>query len=291
MTKRRNAAALWLVATAVMACDVAPEPTETRCNGSAALCARRLDRVVFAAAHNAMSNADEGWQLPNQTHGLARQLQDGVRGFQLDVYLYDGDDPKLAGATTFCHGLCALGAEKASAGFGKFKAFLDAHPGTVLVFVIEDHTDEARIEAALAEAGLLPLCARLDLTQPMPTLGALVAAKTPVVVMTESGKGKAPWNHAYEKLAWDVPYAYKTKDDFTCQPLRGSKANPIFVLNHFLTNPVAAKKYADDVNRHDVLGPRAQKCWTESGRLPNLLAVDFVDVGAVVAVAAELNGF
>ncbi|MSP93440.1 MAG: hypothetical protein EXR79_16875 [Myxococcales bacterium] len=291
MVFRLPAWSIVVLSGALVACDVAPAAEVVRCNGSETLCGRRLDRVVFATAHNAMSNADEGWQLPNQTHGLARQLQDGVRGFLLDVYVYDGDDPKLADATTFCHGLCALGAEKASAGFAKFKTFLAANPGTVLVFVIEDHTDEARIEAALAESGLLPLCAKLDLALPMPTLGTLVAANTPVVVMTETGKGKAPWNHAYEKLAWDTPYAYKTKDDFTCQPLRGQKTNPLFVLNHFLTNPVAAKKYAEDVNRQEVLGPRAQKCWTESGRLPNLIAVDFVDVGAAVAVARELNGF
>jgi hypothetical protein len=57
------------------------------CNGSAALCDRRLNEVVFPATHNSYAAADEpGWFFANQRHGIARQLSDGVRGFLLDIH-------------------------------------------------------------------------------------------------------------------------------------------------------------------------------------------------------------
>jgi hypothetical protein len=62
------------------------------CNGSTALCAKRLDEVVFPATHNSMAaSAEPGWHFANQTYGIARQLDDGIRGLLIDVHygVYD----------------------------------------------------------------------------------------------------------------------------------------------------------------------------------------------------------
>ncbi len=57
------------------------------CNGYAALCDRRLDQVVFAGTHNAMSAADtRGWLLANQRRAIPRQLRDGIRLFLIDPH-------------------------------------------------------------------------------------------------------------------------------------------------------------------------------------------------------------
>jgi hypothetical protein len=57
------------------------------CNGSRALCGRRLNEVVFPTTHNAFAAADEpGWLFANQRHGIERQLRDGIRGFMVDVH-------------------------------------------------------------------------------------------------------------------------------------------------------------------------------------------------------------
>ncbi len=66
-----------------------PEATgvATVCNGSAALCDRRLDQVVFAGAHNAMSNAEiPGWMFPHHHYAFPRQLADGIRALAIDVH-------------------------------------------------------------------------------------------------------------------------------------------------------------------------------------------------------------
>ena len=46
-----------------------------RCNGTRALCDRRLDEVVFPATHNSFGASEQaGWRFANQRYGIARQL-------------------------------------------------------------------------------------------------------------------------------------------------------------------------------------------------------------------------
>ena len=64
------------------------------CNGSTALCDRRLNEVAFASTHNSYAASDEpGWLFPNQRFGIERQLRDGIRGFLIDVH-YGVRDPE-----------------------------------------------------------------------------------------------------------------------------------------------------------------------------------------------------
>jgi hypothetical protein len=61
------------------------------CDGYAQLCARRLDQVVLAGTHNAMSAADSpGWFIANQQHAIARQLDDGLRAFKISTHYGEG---------------------------------------------------------------------------------------------------------------------------------------------------------------------------------------------------------
>jgi len=61
------------------------------CDGYAQLCGRRLDQVVLAGTHNAMSAADSpGWFIANQQHAIARQLDDGLRAFKISTHYGEG---------------------------------------------------------------------------------------------------------------------------------------------------------------------------------------------------------
>jgi hypothetical protein len=92
-----------LVLTAIAVAIVLPAPRAAgpvasalatgACNGSRALCGRRLNRVVFPSTHNSFAAADEpGWLFANQRYGIARQLRDGIRGFLIDIH-YGVRDP------------------------------------------------------------------------------------------------------------------------------------------------------------------------------------------------------
>jgi len=66
------------------------DPPDRACNGSEALCDRRLDQVAFAATHNSMSAADQpAWRFTQQEMGISAQLEAGIyfyeQGDLLDV--------------------------------------------------------------------------------------------------------------------------------------------------------------------------------------------------------------
>jgi hypothetical protein len=174
-------ASWWLV----RATSAPPDHGEiAACNGSPALCDRRLDQVVFPTSHNSMGGADvAGWMFPNQDAGIEKQLEDGVRGFLIDAHYGEpvGDkvvtelhDEKSAMANYeaalgkqgmdavlrirdriagrergardvyMCHGFCELGALKLVPVLKDVRNFLVENPGEVLVIIIQDEGVLAR---------------------------------------------------------------------------------------------------------------------------------------------------
>jgi hypothetical protein len=70
-----------------------PSGAVVDCNGYSELCDKRLNEVVFPAAHNAMSAAKlPGWYQPNQRNDIRAQLDDGIRAFLIDSH-YGVDRP------------------------------------------------------------------------------------------------------------------------------------------------------------------------------------------------------
>ncbi len=251
------------------------------CNGLAALCDRPLDRVVFPGTHNSMSNADAGWVVPNQTHGLTRQLEDGIRALLLDTHDFHGE-PYL------CHANCWLGRQSLVEGLTELRDFLGGHPDEVLVLLIEDHVTAEATEAAFVQVGLdARVYAHPGGT--WPTLRTLLDAGTPLVVHAENQGPPPGWyGHAWD--SWqDTPYTFWHEDDFTCELNRGSADNPLLLVNHWLSNPVANRWSAEVANGRDILEARVADCEGERGRLPSVLAVDFYEVGDLLAVVTELN--
>ena len=170
-------AAFWLT----RATSAPPDREEvTACNGSPALCDRRLDQVVFPTSHNSMGGADvPGWMFPNQNAGIEQQLADGVRGFLIDAHYgvpvgdkvkTELEDEKAAMAkydaalgkegmeavlrirdriagqehgardVYMCHGFCELGALRLVPVLRHVRDFLVANPGEVLIFVVQDES-------------------------------------------------------------------------------------------------------------------------------------------------------
>jgi hypothetical protein len=260
-----------------------PEPLV--CNGHAELCTRSYADVSFAMAHNAMNSAEEGWPAPNQTLRLWSQLDLGIRGFMLDTYRYRGE-------TVLCHGTCAAGRRPFVDALRDLRAFLDCHPAEVVTLILEAHIDEPTTAAAFAEAGLMPYLDEQPIgSSAWPTLGDMIASGRRLVVFTESSAVTLAWHHEAYAFMWDTNYAATAPGDFSCDVLRGSRANRLFLLNHFLTAPLGSITLAETVNHNPLLLDRARACQTETGFLPNFVALDFVDVGDLLPTVDALNGF
>ena len=303
----------------------------TVCNGSARLCNRRLDQVVVAGSHNSMSNAEiPGWLFPNQNRSIPHQLEDGVRALAIDVhYGIPADDrvitdldregtskDKIQGylgaeATDaalrirerflgkesgpsgiyFCHGFCELGAYPVGPTLEGVREFMVAHPGEVVIIVVEDYITPEDVAKLFEDARLLDLIYTGPVARPAPTLRELIDLGQRLVVFSESGRPGVSWLRPAWDFMQETPYTFHKPADFSCRPNRGEATAPFFLINHWIeTTPTPRPSNAEIVNAYDFLLGRARACREQRGRLPNVLSVDFSDVGDLVRVVRTLNG-
>ncbi len=258
-----------------------------KCNGHEELCLRQFDDVAFPMTHNAMSNAEAGWILPNQNFGITRQLNDGIRGLMLDTYDEDGE-------LLLCHSVCLAGSQPLVEGLAEIRNFLEANPEEIVSIIFENYITHAQTADAFEASGLIDFVHAHEIGEPWPTLGTLIDAGTRLVVFQE----KLPEDDAFPWLmniwdhAWETPFSFSTPEDFVCTPNRGNPANSLFLLNHFLTATLGGRpEFADMVNHNPLFIDRAFQCDEEGGALPNFVAVDFYDIGDLFEVVDALNGF
>jgi hypothetical protein len=193
----------------------------------------------------------------------------------------------------FCHAFCELGATKGTKLLGEIRDFLATHPYEVLMISIEDGVTPADTAALFAETGLLDYVYQGSL-DPLPSLRDLIESGERVIVMGEENVGDVPWYRQQFDLVSETPYKFRTPVELeapsSCAPNRGDPSNPLFLVNHWVdTSPAPRVSNARRVNARRVLLDRARRCGRERDRVPNLLAVDLYRVGALFAVARELN--
>ncbi|HEY2901794.1 MAG TPA: hypothetical protein VGL59_14520 [Polyangia bacterium] len=254
-----------------------------RCNGYPELCDRRFDEVAFPAAHNAMSNADDGWIAPDQVHNIPQQLADGIRAMLIDSYPWLGD-------FYLCHTSCLLGSKRLADSLGEMAAFLRQNPNEVLTLVFEDYISAADTNTAFVESGLDQFVYTHVAGSAWPTLRQMITDGHRVFVGAQTAGPPPDWYHHFYDLAWDTPYSFKTTADFSCALNRGKIDNDLFLLNHWLENPLPDATLSATANTRAVLLGRAQQCQQESGKRINFVAVNHYSVGDLFAVVRALNG-
>lgn len=255
------------------------------CNGATALCDRRYDEVAYVTTHNAMSSDEDGFSPPNQHFRLWRQLEDGVRGFMLDVH------PANDGTPLLCHSLCVLGQRPLVDGLRDLRVFLECHPTEVVTIIFESYVPESGIAAAFEDSGLSRLVHPQAQDAPWPTLRELIAADERVVVFTADGSRTLPWHLYSYDFAWENPYHAEAPAELSCAEDRGTRDRSLWIFNHFLTAPVARPDLAEMINHDPFFSEHVAACRADAGGdLPNFVTVDFYDIGDVRSVVDALNG-
>jgi len=253
------------------------------CNGSSRFCDRRFDEVSYPMAHNAMSNAENGWMVPNQNFNITRQLDDGIRAMELDTYNENGE-------LLLCHALCGLGSQPLVEGLSEIRTFLESNPSEVVSIIFESYIENAETASAIEDSGLLSFTYPHVVGEPWPTLGEMIDADTRLVVFQEKpGDAEYPWLMYIWDHAWETHFSWEAPEDFNCDPNRGNPDNPLFLLNHFLTNIFGAPELAEMVNYNPLFIDRAKQCEEEGNALPNFVKVDFYDIGDLFDVVESLN--
>jgi hypothetical protein len=269
------------------------------CNGSATLCDRTYDRVVVPMTHNAMSNRDDGWASPNQTHGVQKQLDDGIRGMMLDIHYADPEtkrnsSERLSEWSTvdqvhLCHSACLLGMARLLDSLCTITKFLDSHPGEVFTIIFENYVTDADTDEVVRASGLGEYAYTHAAGTPWPTLRSIIDSGKRVVIFVEKGGGTPATLHpAFKGNIRDTPYTFEQASQFTCKLNRGADGDPLFLVNHWLGRPLADIAFAREVNVEAVLGKRVADC-TSQVRAPTFVGVDFYEVGDLMSVIARAN--
>lgn len=278
-------------ASFVASCDDS-ESLPSTCAGHEELCDRRFDQVAFAATHNSMADSDHEIFAFCQTHDVAQQLEDGIRGFMIDLY----DRSVDPGVAYTCHGACFDNNYPFVDVLSVMVDHLRSNRDSILTIVLENNVAAAEIDVAMRESGASRYAYGHVKGTPWPTLREMIAANHRLVILTDSEGGdetsEFPWLMDQWQYAFQNNYAAEEEADFVCDVHRGTDApNSLFVMNHFLTAPIADIDFATMVNPYASLHAHVARCQTELGRIPNLVTVDFYEVGDVVWVVDELNGF
>lgn len=272
------------------------------CNGSVTLCERTFDDVTLAMTHNGFASIDDGFHVlvANHDSGIRQQLEDGIRGFMLDIYREDGE-------TVLCHGYCnfegaELGRLPLDEALGWMVTFLDANPREVIAIEIQAGTEERWVEEAFEASGLID---RVHVHAPRtawPTLAAMIETDERVVVLTSDGNAQLPWHHRRNDLLTATDYAFSlihhTMEELEaqiwseerCTLVRGDDHNELVLVNHFITRTAGDKAAAAVVNANPQFGDRIAMCAEIHGRRPTFIAVDYYGQGDVMAVVDQANG-
>lgn len=258
-----------------------------QCNGFDFLCDRSYKDVSYLTTHNAFCAEDQNFFGPNQSFGLAQQLEDGVRAMMLDVYIHNGE-------VTLYHAESFLGTKPLAEDLQIIKNFLDDNSNEVVTLIFESYVSDSSLNAVMEDVGLVPYCYTYDAAAGWPTLQEMIDVNQRLVVMSDNvDPGVAPaWYHYMWDIAVETDFANKDTADFSCDFNRGEPENDLFILNHFNTSEqggLGDTAKTEIANANPYFINRANECWDETGKLPNFVTVDFYERGSCIEVVNELN--
>jgi hypothetical protein len=257
-----------------------------QCNGYQSLCGKTYNEVAYLTTHNAFNTDADGFSLPNQNNSLTTQLNDGVRGFMLDVYSYFG-------TPTVYHGTFVLGTAPLSDNLAEFKNFLDANPNEVVTIILECNVDADDIEEEINDAGLSPYLYTHNGT--WPTLQTMIDNNTRLVIFSDVDDASTSqgWYHYMWDNMVETHYSFSDINDFNCDYNRGDSLNDLFIFNHFITNSITGtgqEGESQTANSNPFLIDRILQCQSEKGKFPNFITLDFYELGDGLTATNTING-
>ncbi|XDG04590.1 hypothetical protein ABKA04_004205 [Annulohypoxylon sp. FPYF3050] len=268
------------------------------CNGFAELCDRRYSNITFAGAHNSpftgIGPSDNQFTSPTD------QLNQGVRFLQAQTQEKDGE-PEM------CHTSCILeDAGSLTSYLSEIKTWVDANPNEVITLLITnpDAIDITKYGDAFTSTGLAQYVftpdGQLGLND-WPTLATMISSGTRVVVFMDYNMDVSKVPYILDEFGYwfETPFS-PTKDNFIqCnidRPSGASADGRMFLANHNLNVEILPDVLipdplqAGDTNSIDSITSQTNICVQNYGRNPNVVLLDFVNVGDTIAAQNQLNG-
>ncbi|KAF8851914.1 PLC-like phosphodiesterase [Acephala macrosclerotiorum] len=271
-----------------------------QCNGNTALCSRKYSNVTQIGTHD---SAFVGI-LPtdNQLLSVTDQLDAGIRFLQAQTHLKDS-------ALELCHTSCI----EEDAGtlvsyLTTVKAWMDANPNEVLTLLLTngDSADVSLFGTAMTTSGLSTYAYTPSTQLAMsdwPTLQELITAGTRLVMFLDYGADTATVPYILNEFAYFFETAYDVTDSTfpSCaldRPSGSSGSGLMMIVNHFLDLDILGILIPDELAASTTnaatgtgsIGAQASVCYSTWGRVPNLILVDYFELGDVFTAQNTLNG-
>ncbi len=233
---------------------------------------RSYEEVSWLCSHNAMSNKEEKWLMPNQLWSIETQLQRGIHAQMWDIW-YDDD-----GVATLRHGNGRFfdpGERRLDSACHALEEYLRKHPRAIITLILESKVDENDILASLQRSGAARYLYHPATHRSWPTLGKLRADNTRLLVFIDrrSAHFFPLWDHAVE-----TDWVNRHPDKLNNKLRRGQPQHALFVANHFVCNPLPSQRAAQLINRRTALQSRAQQLQQLYQRRVNFWTLDFIGV-------------
>ncbi|SDJ89750.1 Ricin-type beta-trefoil lectin domain-containing protein [Lentzea albidocapillata subsp. violacea] len=248
----------------------------------------RLDEMTFLTSHNAYANGVDGGFMfaniaPNQSRGIVQQLNDGVRGFMLDIH-------QTPDGAILCHNSCTAVSRPVALNVDiqRIVDFLKARPTEIVTVFLEDYVSADVLRNELARVqGLGDVLFRAEGVREngWPTLSQMRASGKRLLIFTDHSRDGRENSGVLYQRDWTVENYWSMgsgtgTSDWSCYSRWGEKPltatetgfRPLFVMNHFRDVPMQGTVATDNSK----LVNRAQRfCEPAARKTPNYLAVDF----------------
>jgi len=285
--------------SALAAKDACP----TCCNTLTSNCGLPVNQVLFPMVHNAMSSYGDYFLSANNNLPMEKALVAGYRGLMLDSCICESstvNDIKgfLGGQDNtglrFCHKTCDAGARKPDKLLGNLKTFLEVNPNEVVIVEFEVNDNSLNdLFYAIDDSGLDEyIYSPADkINVEWPTMQELIDANTRLIIFAHGdGIESCAVSNCPEGFLYTFDHLTQTNwNDESCD-IKGNDVEPraFFLMNHWMNNDLdlPSEDNAQEFNAFAKLIERTEKC---SGRIPNIIAVDFWDVGDVLPFVKEVN--
>ena len=267
---------------------------------------RTLDRVTFLTAHNAFANNgdDARFLVPNQEWGITKQMEMGVRGFMLDIWSKKGE-------AVLCHGTCGLAGLfpliSLTDELRRFEDFMKKNPDAIITLHLE-WTPSARVNEFETAFNKFPDLKNLifdpykwEVRQNgWPKISEMIAQNKRLLIFSQTDVTR------YLGVGYDRDFLVENYwslgglgKDRECKarwddiPLdtdntQTHKFRRLFLMNHFRDIPTILTATLDNT-LGSIWGRVSNECLAAARRVPNYIALDFVNKGRGLETLNALN--
>ena len=143
--------------------------------------ARTINEITVPATHNSYNYAPK-FQLPNANESVTEQLQNGVRGIELDPNYLGKEIQVFHGAGSL------MGAQPASEVLAEVLTFVQQNPSEIVVLKMQSKIPIPDLAALINRVGLSPYLYVRKKGEPVPTSAELAQTNRRVLIVNTRGK-------------------------------------------------------------------------------------------------------